>query len=64
MIALRHAPVEDLGDAATWSTIPAGLFVLKSHQVLHLSTGKSDVADPAVRMKFELLARQVVTRLP
>ncbi len=57
-------PVAGLGDAATWSTMPAGLYVLRGTHLLHLSGGKSDFADPAVRLKFEALARQVVARLP
>ncbi len=57
-------PVTGLGDAASWSAMPAGLYVLKGKMALHFGGGKSDFADAAVRSKFEALARQVVARLP
>jgi len=56
--------VADLGDAAMWVELPAGLLVLRGETVLHLSADKADLTNADVRVRFETLARQVVSRLP
>ncbi|MEO6343588.1 MAG: hypothetical protein ABIO49_10600 [Dokdonella sp.] len=55
--------VADVGERAAWIELPAGLLVLAGDQALQLSASKSDLTDPAVRAKFETLARAVVARI-
>lgn len=56
--------VADLGDAAMWVDLPAGLLVLRGDTVLHLSADKADLTNAEVHARFEALARSVVSRLP
>lgn len=56
--------VAGIGENAAWTSLPAGLMVLNGDQVLQFSASKSDTSDPAVRAKFETLARMVIARLP
>ena len=55
--------VADVGERAAWIELPAGLIVLAGDQALQLSASKSDLSAPAVRAKFETLARAVVARI-
>ena len=56
--------VADVGERATWTDLPAELLVLARDQALQFSASKSDLSDPAVRAKFETLARAVAARIP
>lgn len=56
--------VAGIGESAAWTSLPSGLMVLNGDQVLQFSASKSDTSDPAVRAKFETLARMVIARLP
>ncbi len=56
--------VEGVGERAAWIELPAGLLVLAGDQALQFSASKSDLSDPAVRARFETLARAVVARIP
>lgn len=57
-------PVAGVGEGAAWVELTNGLYVLKGDTVLQLSASSADTKDPAVRAKFETLAKQVVSRLP
>lgn len=57
-------PVADLGDAAMWVELPAGLLVLRGDTVLHFSADKADLENVEARARFETLAGSVVSRLP
>lgn len=56
--------VAGLGDGAAWPDLLGGLLVHKGDYVVHLSGEKADLADTAVRAKFETLAQQILSRLP
>lgn len=56
--------VDGLGDGAMWVDLPASLLVRRGEYVLRLSADRADLADAAVRARFETLARQVLARLP
>ena len=56
--------VDDLGDGAAWVALPASLLVLRGDRVLRFSADRADLSDAATRVRFETLARQVLTRLP
>jgi hypothetical protein len=57
-------PVTALGDGAAWVDLTSGLLVYHRNHALHFSASKADLADAAVRARFEALARRVVARLP
>jgi len=57
-------PVAGLGEGAAWVDITGSLWVLQGDTIVEFSTDKADTADAAVRTKFEVLAGQVVGRLP
>lgn len=58
------AAVSELGDAAAWVDLPGGLLALQGEHVLHLSSSKADITKAEIRTRFEILARQVLSRLP
>lgn len=58
------SPVADVGKRAAWIDLPSGLLVQKGDHAMHFSASTSDLSDPAVRARFETLARAVVARLP
>jgi len=60
----RGTTVAGLGDGATWSDSLDALLVHKGDYVVQLSSDKADLADAAVRAKFETLAQQILPRLP
>lgn len=57
-------PVVNLGHAAAWVELPAGLLVQSGDTALHVSASKLDLADAAVRTRMETLARDVIAKLP
>lgn len=55
--------VSGVGEGAAWSSLTNSLYALRGSTVIQLSSGKADIADAAVRARFEALAAQILGKL-